>query len=62
MVTLDGVGTPPPIHMELGQIIVGGVGAGMYGMLLFVILAILSPASWWGARPSMSARKSRPRS
>src|SRR5882724_9493445 len=33
-------GMIPLINMQLGEIIVGGVGAGMYGMLLFVILAI----------------------
>jgi len=30
----------PLIDMQLGEIIIGGVGAGLYGMLLFVILAI----------------------
>src|SRR6202044_529754 len=30
-------GMIPLINMQLGEIIVGGVGAGMYGMLLFVI-------------------------
>src|SRR5215468_1884229 len=34
-------GMIPLINIQLGEIIVGGVGAGMYGMLLFVILAIL---------------------
>jgi K+-transporting ATPase ATPase A chain len=33
-------GMVPLINMQLGEIIVGGVGAGMYGMLLFVIIAI----------------------
>src|SRR3954471_23677928 len=33
-------GMIPLINVQLGEIIVGGVGAGMYGMLLFVILAI----------------------
>src|SRR5215475_6029246 len=33
-------GMIPLINMQLGEIIVGGVGAGLYGMLLFVILAI----------------------
>ena len=32
-------GMVPLINMQLGEIIVGGVGAGMYGMLLFVIIA-----------------------
>jgi potassium-transporting ATPase potassium-binding subunit len=33
-------GMIPLINIQLGEIIVGGVGAGMYGMLLFVILSI----------------------
>ncbi|MES2193727.1 MAG: potassium-transporting ATPase subunit KdpA, partial [Pseudomonadota bacterium] len=33
-------GMIPLINMELGEIIIGGVGAGLYGMLLFVVLAI----------------------
>ena len=32
-------GMIPLINMQLGEIIVGGVGAGLYGMLLFVIVA-----------------------
>jgi K+-transporting ATPase ATPase A chain len=30
----------PLINMQLGEIIIGGVGAGMYGMLLFVIVSV----------------------
>ena len=33
-------GMIPLINIQLGEVIVGGVGAGMYGMLLFVIIAI----------------------
>src|SRR5262249_12915769 len=33
-------GMIPLINIQLGEVIVGGVGAGMYGMLLSVILAI----------------------
>ena len=31
-------GMIPLINMQLGEIIVGGVGAGLYGFLLFAIL------------------------
>ncbi len=34
-------GMVPLINIQLGEIIVGGVGAGMYGMLLFVIISSL---------------------
>ena len=37
-------GMIPLINIQLGEIIVGGVGAGLYGMLLFVILRSSSPA------------------
>src|SRR5215471_15402783 len=33
-------GMIPLINIQLGEIIVGGVGAGMYGMLLFVIIIL----------------------
>jgi len=33
-------GMIPLINIQLGEIIVGGVGSGMYGMLLFVIISI----------------------
>src|SRR5262249_9163983 len=32
-------GMIPLINMELGEIIVGGVGAGLYGVLIFVVLS-----------------------
>ena len=34
-------GMIPLINMQLGEIIIGGVGAGLYGMLLFVVIADL---------------------
>src|SRR3979490_3309489 len=33
-------GMIPLINIQLGEVIIGGVGAGMYGMLLFVIISI----------------------
>src|SRR6202140_3215573 len=33
-------GMIPLINIQLGEIIVGGVGAGLYGMLIFVIISI----------------------
>ena len=34
-------GMIPLINIQLGEIIFGGVGAGLYGMLLFVVIADL---------------------
>lgn len=28
------------LHMQVGEVIFGGVGAGFYGMLLYVVLAV----------------------
>src|ERR1700747_3738913 len=35
-------GMIPLINIQLGEIIVGGVGSGMYGMVLFVIISIFA--------------------
>ena len=32
-------GLVPLFMMELGEVVIGGVGAGLYGMLVFVVLA-----------------------
>jgi K+-transporting ATPase ATPase A chain len=50
-------GMIPLINMELGEIIVGGVGAGMYGMLLFVILAIFVAGLMVGRTPEYVGKK-----
>src|SRR5262249_25372314 len=41
----------------LGEIIVGGVGAGMYGMLLFVVLAIFVAGLMVGRTPEYVGKK-----
>ena len=33
-------GMVPLLNMQLGEVIFGGVGAGLYGMLMFAILAV----------------------
>jgi K+-transporting ATPase ATPase A chain len=45
------------INIQLGEIIVGGVGAGMYGMLLFVILAIFVAGLMVGRTPEYVGKK-----
>jgi K+-transporting ATPase ATPase A chain len=47
----------PLLNMQLGEIIVGGVGAGMYGMLLFVILAIFVAGLMVGRTPEYVGKK-----
>jgi K+-transporting ATPase ATPase A chain len=50
-------GMIPLINMQLGEIIVGGVGAGLYGMLLFVILAIFVAGLMVGRTPEYIGKK-----
>src|ERR1700741_2641764 len=50
-------GMIPLINIQLGEIIVGGVGAGMYGMLLFVILAIFVAGLMVGRTPEYVGKK-----
>jgi potassium-transporting ATPase potassium-binding subunit len=50
-------GMIPLINMQLGEVIVGGVGAGLYGMLLFVIIAIFVAGLMVGRTPEYVGKK-----
>jgi K+-transporting ATPase ATPase A chain len=50
-------GMIPLINIELGEIVVGGVGAGMYGMLLFVIISIFVAGLMVGRTPEYVGKK-----
>jgi potassium-transporting ATPase potassium-binding subunit len=50
-------GMIPLINMQLGEIIVGGVGAGLYGMLLFVIISIFVAGLMVGRTPEYVGKK-----
>ena len=50
-------GMVPLINIQLGEIIIGGVGAGLYGMLLFVILAIFVAGLMVGRTPEYVGKK-----
>jgi K+-transporting ATPase ATPase A chain len=50
-------GMIPLIDIQLGEIIVGGVGAGLYGMLLFVIVAIFVAGLMVGRTPEYVGKK-----
>jgi potassium-transporting ATPase potassium-binding subunit len=50
-------GMIPIINMELGEIVIGGVGAGLYGMLLFVIVAIFVAGLMVGRTPEYVGKK-----
>jgi K+-transporting ATPase ATPase A chain len=50
-------GMIPLFNMELGEIIIGGVGSGLYGMLLYVILAIFVAGLMVGRTPEYLGKK-----
>jgi K+-transporting ATPase ATPase A chain len=50
-------GMIPMINMQLGEVIVGGVGAGLYGMLLFVVIAIFVAGLMVGRTPEYVGKK-----
>jgi K+-transporting ATPase ATPase A chain len=50
-------GMIPLINIQLGEIIVGGVGSGLYGMLLFVILAVFVAGLMVGRTPEYIGKK-----
>jgi K+-transporting ATPase ATPase A chain len=50
-------GMVPLVNMLLGEIIIGGVGAGLYGMLLFAILAIFLAGLMVGRTPEYVGKK-----
>src|SRR6185295_19379826 len=50
-------GMIPLINIELGEIIVGGVGSSLYGMLLYVILGIFVAGLMVGRTPEYVGKK-----
>jgi K+-transporting ATPase ATPase A chain len=50
-------GMVPLVNMHLGEIIFGGVGAGMYGMLIFVILTVFIAGLMVGRTPEYLGKK-----
>ncbi len=50
-------GLVPLFMIELGEVVVGGVGAGLYGMLVFVILAVFIAGLMVGRTPEYLGKK-----
>src|SRR6185369_15381418 len=50
-------GLAPLINIELGEVIFGGVGSGLYGILLFAILAVLIAGLMVGRTPEYLGKK-----
>ncbi len=50
-------GLVPMFNMQVGEVIFGGVGAGLYGMLLFAILAVFIAGLMVGRTPEYLGKK-----
>ena len=50
-------GAVPLVMMQLGEVVFGGVGAGLYGMLVFAILAVFIAGLMIGRTPEYLGKK-----
>ena len=50
-------GLIPLFNIELGEVVFGGVGAGLYGMLVFVVLAVFLTGLMVGRTPEYLGKK-----
>jgi K+-transporting ATPase ATPase A chain len=50
-------GLVPMFNMQLGEVVFGGVGAGLFGMLVFVVLAIFLAGLMVGRTPEYLGKK-----
>jgi K+-transporting ATPase ATPase A chain len=50
-------GLVPIVNMQLGEVVYGGVGAGMYGMLLMVVLTVFIAGLMVGRTPEYLGKK-----
>jgi K+-transporting ATPase ATPase A chain len=50
-------GMIPMFNMQLGEVVIGGVGAGIYGFLLFAILAVFVAGLMVGRTPEYVGKK-----
>ncbi len=50
-------GLMPLVNMQLGEIVFGGVGSGLYGMLVFVVLTVFIAGLMVGRTPEFLGKK-----
>jgi len=50
-------GLVPIVNMQLGEIVFGGVGSGLYGMLIFVVLTVFIAGLMVGRTPEFLGKK-----
>jgi K+-transporting ATPase ATPase A chain len=53
-------GLVPLVLIQLGEVIFGGVGSGLYGMLVFVVIAVFSAGLMVGRTPEYLGKKIEP--
>ena len=51
-------GLVPLLNIQLGEIVFGGVGAGLYGMLVYVVMAVFIAGFMVGRTPEFLGKKS----
>ena len=54
-------GFVPLLNMQLGEVVFGGVGAGLYGMLIYVIIAVFIAGLMVGRTPEYLGKKIEPK-
>jgi K+-transporting ATPase ATPase A chain len=47
----------PLVNIQLGEVVFGGVGAGLYGMLIFVVLSVFIAGLMVGRTPELLGKK-----
>ncbi|CCV05384.1 high-affinity potassium transport system P-type ATPase, A chain [Mesorhizobium metallidurans STM 2683] len=50
-------GLIPMVNMQLGEVIVGGVGAGFYGIMMFIVVAVFVSGLMVGRTPEYLGKK-----
>ncbi|QKD01968.1 potassium-transporting ATPase subunit KdpA [Mesorhizobium loti] len=50
-------GLIPMVNMQLGEVIVGGVGAGFYGIIMFIVVAVFVAGLMVGRTPEYLGKK-----
>lgn len=53
-------GLVPLLNMQLGELVFGGVGAGLYGMLIYVVIAVFIAGLMVGRTPEFLGKKIEP--
>jgi K+-transporting ATPase ATPase A chain len=54
-------GLIPLVNIQLGEVVFGGVGAGLYGMLVMVVLTVFLAGLMVGRTPELLGKKIEPR-